>query len=124
MRSVFLRRIYKFRSIPQQARKRGRGIKTISETNLPAIELFRRGKVRDVYAVEDKLLIVATDRLSAFDVVLPNAIPFKGAVLTALSLFWFELLKDTVANHLITTTIDAYPATLHKYREQLAGRSM
>lgn len=88
------------------------------------MELFRRGKVRDVYTVEDKLLIVATDRISAFDVVMPNTIPYKGAVLTALSLFWFEFLKDTVANHLITTDVDQYPAPLAPYRNQLEGRSM
>jgi phosphoribosylaminoimidazole-succinocarboxamide synthase len=86
--------------------------------------LFRRGKVRDVYAVEDKLLIVATDRISAFDVVMPNTIPYKGAVLTALSLFWFDFLKDLVANHLLTTDVEKYPASLAPYREQLEGRSM
>jgi len=80
--------------------------------------------VRDVYAVEDKLLIIATDRLSAFDVVLPNAIPNKGAVLTALSLFWFNLLKEVVANHLVTTDSAAYPAVLQPFRDQLEGRSM
>jgi phosphoribosylaminoimidazole-succinocarboxamide synthase len=86
--------------------------------------LFRRGKVRDVYAVEDKLLIVATDRISAFDVVMPNTIPCKGAVLTALSLFWFDFLKDLVANHLLTTEVEKYPEVLAPYREQLEGRSM
>lgn len=80
--------------------------------------------MRDVYAVEDKLLIVATDRISAFDVVMPNTIPYKGAVLTALSLFWFDYLKDLVANHLLTTDVEAYPAALAAYREQLEGRSM
>ncbi len=80
--------------------------------------------MRDVYAVEDKLLIIATDRLSAFDVVLPNAIPNKGAVLTALSLFWFNLLKEVVANHLVTTDSAAYPAVLQPFRDQLEGRSM
>jgi phosphoribosylaminoimidazole-succinocarboxamide synthase len=104
--------------------ERGRAIKTISQTNIEGAELFRRGKVRDVYAVEDKLLIVATDRISAFDVVMPNTIPHKGAVLTALSLFWFDFLKDQVANHLITTDVENYPASLASYREQLEGRSM
>jgi phosphoribosylaminoimidazole-succinocarboxamide synthase len=80
--------------------------------------------VRDVYAVEDKLLVVATDRISAFDVVLPNAIPYKGAVLTALSLFWFEFLQETVSNHLITADVDLYPSPLPGYRDQLFGRSM
>src|SRR5262245_33913112 len=108
----------------RRAQQRGREIRTITDTNLPGIELFRRGKVRDVYTVEDHLLIVATDRISAFDVVLPNAIPYKGAVLTALSLYWLDLLKETVANHLITTDMDAYPPVLHPFREQLEGRSM
>lgn len=80
--------------------------------------------MRDVYAVDDRLLIVATDRLSAFDVVLPNAIPNKGTVLTQLSLFWFDFLKDTVANHLITTDVSAYPPPLPEYQDQLTGRSM
>ncbi len=104
--------------------ERGKAIKTISQTNIDGVQLFRRGKVRDVYAVEDKLLIVATDRISAFDVVMPNTIPYKGAVLTALSLFWFDFLKETVANHLITTDIDKYPLALRAYRDQLEGRSM
>lgn len=80
--------------------------------------------MRDVYAVEDDFLIVATDRISAFDVVLPNAIPYKGTVLTQLSAFWFEFLKDIVSNHLITTKIDSYPTALHDLRDQLEGRSM
>ncbi|MFL6276368.1 MAG: phosphoribosylaminoimidazolesuccinocarboxamide synthase [Blastocatellia bacterium] len=96
----------------------------ITETSLPDLTLFRRGKVRDVYAVEDRLLIVATDRLSAFDVVLPNPIPMKGVVLTQLSLFWFDYLKEIVANHLISARVEDYPAPLTGFREQLAGRSM
>jgi phosphoribosylaminoimidazole-succinocarboxamide synthase len=96
----------------------------ILQTEVPGVELFRRGKVRDVYALEDKLLIVATDRISAFDVVLPSAIPYKGAVLTSLSIFWFDFLKDTVQNHLITADIGDYPAPLGDYRDQLSGRSM
>src|SRR5215471_3736863 len=94
------------------------------KTSVPGVELFRRGKVRDVYALDDKLLIVATDRISAFDVVLPSAIPHKGAVLTALSIFWFDFLKDTVKNHLITADIKSYPPPLGDYRDQLGGRSM
>ena len=88
------------------------------------MELFRRGKVRDVYAVGDKLLIVATDRISAFDVVLPSAIPSKGAVLTALSLFWFKFLEDTVSNHVVTADVEQYPTPLSDYSDQLQGRSM
>ena len=86
--------------------------------------MFRRGKVRDVYAIEDKLLIVTTDRISAFDVVLPNPIPYKGAVLTAFSVFWFEFLKDVVDNHLISTYVDEFPEPLSRNRDQLEGRSM
>jgi phosphoribosylaminoimidazole-succinocarboxamide synthase len=96
----------------------------IIRTDIPTVKLFRRGKVRDIYAVEDKLLIVATDRISAFDVVLPNAIPYKGIVLTALSVFWFDFLKDIVPNHLITTDVDSYPAPLADYRDQIERRSM
>ena len=84
----------------------------------------RRGKVRDVYDVGDKLLIVATDRISAFDVVLPDPIPNKGFVLTALSLFWFELFRDVVKNHLITARIDEFPDQFMNFRDQLESRSM
>jgi len=80
--------------------------------------------VRDVYAIEDKLLIVTTDRISAFDVVLPNPIPFKGAVLTAFSVFWFDFLKDIVDNHLISTYVDEFPEPLSRHQDQLEGRSM
>lgn len=96
----------------------------IAQANIPGLRLFRRGKVRDVYAVDDKLLIVATDRISAFDVVLPNAIPWKGTVLTALSLFWFDFLKDTVRNHLVTADVADYPESLAPHRELITGRSM
>ena len=104
--------------------RRGTIINPIRQTSIPDVALFRRGKVRDVYTVEDQLLIVATDRLSAFDVVLPNAIPMKGVVLTQLSLFWFDFLKPVVRNHLITTRVEEYPAPLGQYRDQLEGRSM
>ncbi len=94
------------------------------ESNLPGLELIRRGKVRDVYAVDDeRLLIVATDRISAFDVILGSGIPDKGRVLTQISLFWFRFLSD-VPNHLIATSVDEYPAHLHPFRDQLEGRSM
>lgn len=95
------------------------------ESNLSGVELLGRGKVRDVYRVDDdRLLIVATDRLSAFDVVLPTPIPRKGEVLTKLSLFWFDFLKEVVPNHLITADVDEYPKELQAFRDQLEGRSM
>src|SRR5262245_22783992 len=94
------------------------------ETRLSGLRLLRRGKVRDVYDLGDRLLIVATDRLSAFDVVLPTPIPDKGRVLTQLSLFWFELLADEVPNHVLSADVDAYPDELRGFREQLEGRSM
>ena len=84
----------------------------------------RSGKVRDIYELPDRLLIVATDRISAYDVVMPNGIPDKGRVLTQLSLFWFELTADIVDNHLITADISEYPAALADHAEILAGRSM
>jgi phosphoribosylaminoimidazole-succinocarboxamide synthase len=94
------------------------------ESRLP-LRLWRRGKVRDVYELgEDLLLVVATDRLSAFDVVLPTGIPGKGVVLTRLSLFWFRLLADVVPHHVVTAEVDEYPAELRAHREQLEGRSM
>lgn len=96
----------------------------IFETSLGEIERVARGKVRDVYAAGDSLVIVTTDRLSAFDYVLPTPIPDKGRVLTALTLFWLELLGDIVPNHLASARVDDYPAEFHPYREQLEGRSM
>ncbi len=98
---------------------------TVVQTSFPDLSLLRRGKVRDVYAVDpDTLLIVATDRISAFDIALPNAIPQKGRVLTALSLFWFEVIRNIVPNHLITAEVARYPAPLKKYAAELEGRSM
>jgi phosphoribosylaminoimidazole-succinocarboxamide synthase len=97
-------------------------------TNLGAIPLIGRGKVRDLYAVrhqgEDALLLVATDRISAFDHVLGSGIPGKGKILTQISLFWFDLLADIVPNHLIATEIKDFPIELHPYADQLEGRSM
>jgi phosphoribosylaminoimidazole-succinocarboxamide synthase len=92
------------------------------ETNLPGIHFLNRGKVRDLYEVGGNLLLVATDRLSAFDVVLPTAIPDKGRVLTQLSLFWFGLLRDVIPNHILP--LKDFPAELEPYRSQLEGRSM
>ena len=94
-------------------------------TDLPALQLVNRGKVRDVYQVDaERLLIVATDRISAFDVVMPNGIPDKGRILTQLSLFWFDLLRDATRNHLITADVRVFPPALRPYQEQLTGRSM
>jgi phosphoribosylaminoimidazole-succinocarboxamide synthase len=93
-------------------------------TNITEYPLLVQGKVRDVYDMGDQLLFVTSDRISAFDVVLPNGIPGKGKVLTAVSLFWFDLLADTVENHLITADVDQYPEPLKKYRDVLEGRSM
>src|SRR6201997_516218 len=90
------------------------------ETSLPGIQFLNRGKVRDLYEVGGRLLIVATDRLSAFDVVLPTPIPDKGRVLTQLSLFWFDLLRDIIPSHVLTAT--DLPPELAVYREQLDGR--
>src|SRR5207245_9557757 len=92
------------------------------ETELPGLKLLSRGKVRDLYEVGNDLLLVATDRLSAFDVVLPTPIPDKGPVLTQLSLFWFEALGDIVAHHVLSAS--DFPGAAAAYRQQLAGRSM
>ena len=94
------------------------------QTNLPGVPLSKRGKVRDVYELGERLLVVATDRLSAFDVVLPTGIPGKGIVLTQMSLFWFRLLEDVVPNHVITADVAEYPRELVPFRDQLEGRSM
>ena len=94
----------------------------IRETNFPGIAPAARGKVRDIYDLGDKLLIIATDRLSAFDVVMPTPIPDKGRVLTQLSLFWFELLKSVIPNHVLDAA--EFPPPFRAYREQLAGRAM
>jgi len=93
-------------------------------TNLGATPLLGRGKVRDLYAVDDALLLVATDRISAFDHVLATGIPGKGKILTQISLFWFDLLSDLVPNHLITAEVTRFPAALQPYADQLEGRSM
>jgi phosphoribosylaminoimidazole-succinocarboxamide synthase len=96
----------------------------IFETNLGAIPIHARGKVRDVYAAGDFLVIVASDRLSAFDYVLPTPIPDKGRVLTQLTLFWLGLLSDIVPNHFVSANVDDYPSQFRPYRDQLEGRSM
>lgn len=97
------------------------------QTNLPELNLLHRGKVRDLYELPghaDKLLLIATDRISAYDVVMNEPVPGKGKVLTQISLFWFKLLADIVPNHLLAAEVDQYPAICHQYREQLEGRSM
>jgi len=96
----------------------------ILETDLAGVERYARGKVRDVYSVDSRLLIVATDRISAFDYVLATGIPDKGRVLTQLSLFWFDFLRDVTANHLLTAEVSEYPEPLPRFRDQLQGRSM
>ncbi|MFC1538083.1 phosphoribosylaminoimidazolesuccinocarboxamide synthase [Candidatus Latescibacterota bacterium] len=96
----------------------------IMSTNLPEVELYTRGKVRDVYDMGDKLLIIATDRISAFDCIMQNGIPGKGRLLTEMSLFWFDFVNDIVPNHLISSQVDEYPEVLKQYNDQLEGRSM
>jgi len=97
-------------------------MKVLRETQFAGLTPSVRGKVRDVYDLGEKLLIVATDRLSAFDVILPTPIPDKGRVLTQLSLFWFDLLKDVIPNHVLSAT--EFPAPFDNFKEELAGRSM
>src|SRR6266436_88961 len=95
------------------------------QTDFPGLELFASGKVRDVYTLgADHLLFVATDRISAFDYVLATGIPNKGRVLTQISLFWFNFLKDIVPNHLVSANVNRYPAEVQQYASQLGGRSM
>ena len=95
------------------------------QTDFPDLEMYASGKVRDIYRVsEEQLLFIATDRISAFDYVLASGIPNKGRVLTQLSLFWFDFLKDIVPNHLLSANVDEYPEPLKKYRKELTGRSM
>jgi phosphoribosylaminoimidazole-succinocarboxamide synthase len=95
----------------------------LTQTDLPGVPLRARGKVRDIYEVGENLLLVTTDRISAFDYILPTGIPQKGEVLNSISLFWFDFLRDTVDNHLITADVAAYPSELHRYADQLRGRS-
>lgn len=97
---------------------------TLLKTDLGTTPLIGRGKVRDLYAVGDDLLMVATDRISAFDHVLGSGIPGKGKILTQISLFWFDLVRDIVPNHLIATDVKDFPAPLQQYADQLDGRSM
>jgi phosphoribosylaminoimidazole-succinocarboxamide synthase len=97
---------------------------TVMKTDLGDIRLYNRGKVRDIYDLGDELLFVATDRISAFDWILPNGIPGKGKILNSMSVFWFEFTKDVIDNHLITADFEKFPEKLWRFEDQLAGRSM
>jgi len=99
-------------------------VKAYSEISIPELPLYKKGKVREVYEIEDKLLIVASDRISAFDYVLPSLIPDKGRILTQLSKFWFDFTSLVCPNHLLTDEIDEFPPVLLKYKEILEKRSM
>jgi phosphoribosylaminoimidazole-succinocarboxamide synthase len=99
-------------------------VKALQETVLTDVPLFARGKVRDVYDLDKHLLIVATDRISAFDCIMPNPIPGKGIILSKMSLFWFNMVDDIVPDHLLTADVSQYPARLQQYADQLEGRSM
>ncbi|MHC4661925.1 MAG: phosphoribosylaminoimidazolesuccinocarboxamide synthase [Planctomycetota bacterium] len=96
----------------------------MTESNIEGVKLISRGKVRDIYDLGDRLLLVATDRLSAFDVVLPDPIPEKGSVLTGLSAFWFGKLKAAQPNHMLTVNADEFPEELKHYKDELEGRSL
>jgi phosphoribosylaminoimidazole-succinocarboxamide synthase len=97
---------------------------TLLESNLAGVERLGRGKVRDIYGVDGRVLIVATDRISAFDYILATGIPDKGRVLTQMSVFWFDFFKDLTPTHFLTANVDEYPDPLPRFREQLEGRSM
>src|SRR5467141_2168274 len=96
----------------------------VHETNLPGLNFVRRGKVRDIYDLGEHLLIVATDRLSAFDVILPQPIPFKGKVLTQISNYWFGIMQEIIPNHLVNVDFEQFPPECRPYRGQLEGRSI
>jgi phosphoribosylaminoimidazole-succinocarboxamide synthase len=96
----------------------------LTTTNFPGLKFVKSGKVRDIYDVGEFLLFVATDRLSAFDVVMPQGIPNKGKILTQISTFWFEQTKDIIPNHVVSTNVEEFPTECAPYKEQLCGRSM
>src|SRR5713226_1798913 len=96
----------------------------MAEETLSGLKLFNRGKVRDIYDLGDRLLLVATDRISAFDVILPTEIPDKGKILTALSVYWFGVMKDIIPHHLISTNVDEFTHACHSHKAKLEGRSM
>jgi len=99
-------------------------MEAVIKTDFEEMKLLARGKVRDIYDFDDKMLIVTTDRLSAFDVILPNGVPEKGKILTEIALFWFEQTKDIIRNHIVTADVDEMPEVCHKYKDILEGRSM
>lgn len=96
----------------------------VVQTDFPTLKLVKRGKVRDIYDLGERLLMVATDRISAFDVILPNGIPEKGKIVTGISVFWFRLMSGIIANHLVSTEVDAFPEECRPYGDFLEGRSM
>ncbi len=96
----------------------------VLETNIPSLKLFKRGKVRDIYDLGEHFLIVSSDRLSAFDVIMKQGIPYKGIVLTQISKFWFDFFKDQVENHIVETEVENFPPELQEYSSMLKGRSM
>ena len=98
--------------------------KTISETDFAELKLLKRGKVRDVYDLGEHLLMVATDRISAFDVVMPNPVPDKGIILTQISLFWFDIMQSLIENHVVARDVSQYPEICQPYADALQGRSM
>ncbi len=98
--------------------------KVVLKTEFPDISLVKRGKVRDIYDLGKNLLLIATDRISAFDVVLPNGIPGKGRALTQISIYWFKHMEDIISNHIVATGINDFPRELHKYADIIEGRSM
>jgi phosphoribosylaminoimidazole-succinocarboxamide synthase len=98
--------------------------RVVLQTNLPGLNLVKKGKVRDIYDVGEHFLIVSTDRLSAFDVIMQQGIPYKGKVLTKISEFWFNFSRDIITNHLVSTSVDDFPPDCKQYRDELEGRSM
>jgi phosphoribosylaminoimidazole-succinocarboxamide synthase len=96
----------------------------VSETDFQDLSLIKRGKVRDIYDLGENLLMVATDRISAFDVVMPDPVPDKGIILTQISLYWFEIMKSIIENHVVSANVNDYPAVCQSYAETLRGRSM
>ena len=96
----------------------------VSETDFQDLNLIKRGKVRDIYDLGENLLMVATDRISAFDVVMPDPVPDKGVILTQISLYWFEIMRPIIENHVVSANVNDYPAVCRPYSETLQGRSM